>query len=98
MANEKNVLGTAESTEVFNDYEFSPVPDEKKNTWKSQIFVWLGVGFCLTAFTLGGQIALGLGFWPTVAAVFIGGIILTLVGILCGAIGVRSGLSSTVSS
>ena len=92
MANEKNVLGTAESTEVFNDYEFSPVPDEKKNTWKSQIFVWLGVGFCLTAFTLGGQIALGLGFWPTVAAVFIGGIILTLVGILCGAIGVRSGL------
>ena len=30
MANEKNVLGTAESTEVFNDYEFSPVPDEKK--------------------------------------------------------------------
>ena len=76
MANEKNVLGTAESTEVFNDYEFSPVPDEKKNTWKSQIFVWLGVGFCLTAFTLGGQIALGLGFWPTVAAVFIGGIIL----------------------
>ena len=62
MANEKNVLGTAESTEVFNDYEFSPVPDEKKNTWKSQIFVWLGVGFCLTAFTLGGQIALGLGY------------------------------------
>ena len=30
MANEKNVLGTAESTEVFNDYEFSPVPDERK--------------------------------------------------------------------
>ena len=94
----KNVLGTAESTEVFNDYEFSPVPDDKKNTWKSQVFVWLGVGFCLTAFTLGGQIALGLGFWPTVAAVLIGGVILTIIGALCGAIGIKSGLSSTVSS
>lgn len=98
MATDKNVLGTAQSKEAFNDYEFSPVPDEKKNTWKSQVFVWLGVGFCLTAFTLGGQIALGLGFWPTVAAVLIGGIILTVVAALCGAIGVRSGLSSTVSS
>ena len=98
MANDKNVLGTAESTEVFNDYEFSPVPDDKKNTWKSQVFVWLGVGFCLTAFTLGGQIALGLGFWPTVAAVLIGGVILTIIGALCGAIGIKSGLSSTVSS
>lgn len=98
MADEKNVLGTAESKEAFNDYEFSPVPEEKKNSWKSQVFVWLGVGFCLTAFTLGGQIALGLGFWPTVAAVLIGGVILTLVAALCGAIGVKSGLSSTVSS
>ncbi len=98
MATDKNVLGTVQSKEAFNDYEFSPVPDEKKNTWKSQVFVWLGVGFCLTAFTLGGQIALGLGFWPTVAAVLIGGIILTVVAALCGAIGVRSGLSSTVSS
>lgn len=98
MAYEKNVLGTAESQEVFNDYEFSPVPEEKKNTWKSQVFVWLGVGFCLTAFTLGGQIALGLGFWPTVAAVLIGGIILTLIGCLVGTIGVKTSLSSTVSS
>lgn len=95
---DKNLLGTAESKEAFNDYEFSPVPDEKKNSWKSQVFVWLGVGFCLTAFTLGGQIALGLGFWPTVVAVLIGGVILTIIAALCGAIGVQSGLSSTVSS
>lgn len=98
MAYDKNVLGTAESQEAFNDYEFSPVPEEKKNTWKSQLFVWLGVGFCLTAFTLGGQIALGLGFWPTVAAIFIGSIILTLIGCLVGRIGVKTSLSSTVSS
>ena len=52
----------AEEKVVLNDYEFSPVPDDKKNTWKDQVFVWLGVGFCLTAFTLGGQIALGLGW------------------------------------
>ena len=88
----------AEEKVVLNDYEFSPVPDDKKNTWKDQVFVWLGVGFCLTAFTLGGQIALGLGFWPTVEAVLIGGVILTVVGCLVGTIGVKSGLSSTVSS
>lgn len=98
MDQNKHIKQGAETKEVFNDYEFCPVPEEKTNTWKSQVFVWLGVGFCLTAFTLGGQIALGLGFWPTVAAVFLGGIILTFVGCLVGAIGVRSGLSSTVSS
>lgn len=84
--------------ELFNDYEFSPVPDSEKNTWQSQVFVWLGVGFCLTAFSLGGQIALGLGFWPTVLAVFIGGLILSVIGSLVGVIGVKSGLSSTVSA
>ena len=93
----KKAVQTEEKV-VLNDYEFSPVPDAKKHTWRDQVFVWLGVGFCLTAFTLGGQIALGLGFWPTVAAVLIGGVILTVVGCFVGVIGVRSGLSSTVSS
>lgn len=93
----KKAVQTEEKV-VLNDYEFSPVPDAKKHTWRVQVFVWLGVGFCLTAFTLGGQIALGLGFWPTVAAVLIGGVILTVVGCFVGVIGVRSGLSSTVSS
>ena len=82
MEEKSRAVRSVESEETFNDYEFSPVPDEKKNTWKAQVFVWLGVGFCLTAFTLGGQIALGLGFWPTVAAVLVGGIILTVVGAL----------------
>ena len=60
MEEKSRAVRSVESEETFNDYEFSPVPDEKKNTWKAQVFVWLGVGFCLTAFTLGGQIALGL--------------------------------------
>ena len=64
MEEKSRAVRSVESEETFNDYEFSPVPDEKKNTWKAQVFVWLGVGFCLTAFTLGGQIALGLGFGP----------------------------------
>ena len=68
----KKAVQTEEKV-VLNDYEFSPVPDAKKHTWRDQVFVWLGVGFCLTAFTLGGQIALGLGFWPTVAAGGVGG-------------------------
>ena len=54
MEEKSRAVGIVESEETFNDYEFSPVPDEKKNTWKAQVFVWLGVGFCLTAFTLGG--------------------------------------------
>ena len=95
----KNVLGTAESTEVFNDYEFSPVPDEKEKYVEISDFCMAGSWLLPDSIHTGGQIALGLGFWPTVAAVFIGGIILTLVGILCGAIGVASVvLSSTVSS
>ena len=45
MEEKSRAVRSVESEETFNDYEFSPVPDEKKNTWKAQVFVWLGVGF-----------------------------------------------------
>ena len=40
MEEKSRAVRSVESEETFNDYEFSPVPDEKKNTWKAQVFVW----------------------------------------------------------
>ena len=100
MEEKSRAVRSVESEETFNDWRiFPPVPDEKKKHLEAQVFCLAGRWFSpLDGTTLGGQIALGLGFWPTVAAVLVGGIILTVVGALLGAIGVRSGLSSTVSS
>ena len=36
MEEKSRAVRSVESEETFNDYEFSPVPDEKKNTWKAR--------------------------------------------------------------
>ena len=50
------------ATTILDDYENRPVPPEKCFGWYQQGAVWLGCGFCLAAFSLGGQLAEGLGF------------------------------------
>ena len=37
MEEKSKAVAAAETKEAFNDYEFSPVPEEKKNTWKAQV-------------------------------------------------------------
>lgn len=86
------------SVEIFDDYESRPVPEEKRNRWVEQGAVWLGAGFCLPAFAVGGQLAMGLGFWQAVLAIVLGSAILALVASLVGAIGATTHLSAAMTS
>lgn len=87
-----------EVTTVLDDYENRPVPPEKCFGWYQQGAVWLGCGFCLAAFSLGGQLAEGLGFGPACLALLIGCVILTIMSAAIGAIGANTHLSSSVTS
>ncbi len=84
--------------ERLDDYEDRPVPLENCMGWLEQGAVWLGSGFCLPAISLGGQIALGMGFWKACLTLFLGCTILTVIACLVGAIGAQTHLSSAVSS
>jgi cytosine permease len=85
-------------TEVLEDYEDRPVPEEKCFGWIEQGAVWLGCGFCLAAFSLGGQLAEGMGFWQAVLAIVLGSGILTIVGSLIGAVGAKTHLATAMTS
>lgn len=90
---------TKETTSaVLDDYENRPVPPEKCFGWLEQGAVWLGCGFCLAAFSLGGQLAEGLGFWNACISLLCGCVILTLISCLIGTIGANTHLSSSVTS
>jgi len=89
---------TNEKKVVLDDYENRPVPEHECFGWYQQAAVWLGCGFCLAAFSLGGSLAEGLGFWPATIALVIGCVILTILSSAIGAIGAKTHLSSSVTS
>lgn len=93
MSKEKTV-----NPEVLDDYEDRPVPVEKTFGWLEQGAVWLGCGFCLAAFSLGGQLAEGMGFWNALLCIILGSAILTVVGSLIGAVGARTHLATAMTS
>ncbi len=88
----------AKNKEVLEDYEGRPVPEEKCFGWLEQGAVWLGCGFCLAAFSLGGQLAEGMGFWKAVLSIVLGSGILTIVGCLIGAVGAKTHLATAMTS
>lgn len=87
-----------ETKVVLDDYENCPVPEKECFGWYQQAAVWLGCGFCLAAFSLGGSLAEGLGFGNACLALLIGCVVLTLMSGLIGAIGANTHLSSSVTS
>ena len=83
---------------IFNDYEASPVPEEKHMSWLSQGAVWVGVGFCLAAISTGGVLANGLGFKQMVLAPLCGALILTLIACFVGVVGAKTHLPSAMNT
>ena len=77
-----------------NDYATAPVPlSERKGFWGTAA-VWMGWCISLSAFLTGGTIAAGCSLGTALAAVFIGNAILVVIGVLCGIIGYRTGLTT----
>ncbi|NND65512.1 MAG: cytosine permease [Gammaproteobacteria bacterium] len=79
---------------LFEDYARERVPTDKGvSGWRIGL-IFIGVGLALPAFLTGATVAVGLGFYPAVVAVFISGIILSIVGMTTGVIGSRMRLST----
>lgn len=91
-------MSKREKDEILEDYESRPVPEDKCFGWMQQGAVWLGCGFCLAAFSLGGQLAEGMGFWNALWCIVIGSGILTVVGALIGAVGAKTHLATAMTS
>lgn len=84
--------------EKFNDYEKTPVPPARQQTWFQQGMVWLGAGFGLSGLATGGLLANGLGFRDMLFVSIVGSIIITIIGALNAYINTHTHLSTSFTS
>ncbi|WP_221565919.1 cytosine permease [Alkalihalobacillus sp. TS-13] len=81
-----------------NDYERKPVPQEKRKGWFALSIVWLGAIIALSAIVLGGTLGGGLSFGKSILATFVGTFVLAVLSALCGIVGAKTGLSTSLVS
>ena len=68
---------------TFDEYEDRPVPASARKSLFAVSSVWLGFPMILTCAVVGGMIVYSLGFWPGMAAIAVGNLILmAYVGLL----------------
>ncbi|MCD8115525.1 MAG: cytosine permease [Oscillospiraceae bacterium] len=84
--------------EVFEDYETTPVPEEKRYRWFSQGMIWAGSAFCLAAFSVGGMLAASMSFGSLLTAILLGCVIVTVIASLFGVIGAHTHLASAFTA
>ena len=88
----KNIsAGTEENP---GDYAVRPVPAGKRIGWGLQGLIWSGTMFCIPIFSIGGTMAASMDIVSFLAAVLLGSVVIALVGLLTGAIGARTHLTS----
>jgi cytosine permease len=83
---------------LVNDYERSPVPQEKRKGWLALSIVWLGAIVALSAVVLGGTLGGGLSFGKSIVASLVGTFVLAVLSALCGVVGAKTGLSTSLVS
>lgn len=86
------------NTKAVDDYSLSRVPEDGKNPLWKVVMVRLGAISCLPILMVGAQIGYGLTFWQGFFAVFVGSILLQVVGWAIGAIAAKEGLSTSLLS
>ena len=91
---ERTVEREEEFLEVREDYPTEPVPEEERRSWFATLTVWAGWTISITAFLVGGLVGGGLPIQEAVPAIFLGNIVLAIVGALLGYIGMKTGLST----
>lgn len=79
---------------TLQDYARSAVPDNQRVSGWYIGFIYIGVGLALPAFLVASTIAMGLGFYSMLLAVFVSGIILSAVGAVTGTIDARVRVST----
>lgn len=85
-------------SEIFNDYEKTPVPPKARQTWFEQGMVWLGSGFGLSGLATGGLLANGLSFKNTLLVSILGSMIIMVLGILNATISTHTHLSTSFTA
>lgn len=85
-------------SEIFNDYEKTPVPPKARQTWFEQGMVWLGSGFGLSGLATGGLLANGLSFKEMLLVSVLGSLIITLLGMLNAIVSTHLHLSTSFTS
>ena len=78
----------------MNDFERQAVPHEKTLSWQHIALVYIGVAITIPAFLLVANIALSLGYSSACWAVLLSSAILSIFGMLTGAVGSKTNLSS----
>lgn len=78
----------------MEDFERKAVPHEKTLSWQHIALVYIGVAITIPAFLLVANIALSLGYSSACWAVLLSSGILSLFGMLTGAVGSKTNLSS----
>ena len=84
-------------SQVLEDYSLVSVPLDQRKSWLHLAVIWIGVAVVMSAVFRGMMIGLGLGNVPAILLSYaLGEIILIAVMGLMGAIGARTGLSTTL--
>lgn len=92
----RNDVMASTNTKVVDDYSLSRVPEDGKNPLWKVVMVRLGAISCLPILMVGAQIGYGLTFWQGFFAVFVGSILLQVVGWAVGTIAAKEGLSTSL--
>jgi len=82
--------------ELVEDYSRHQVPEEKTVGGIHIGIIIIGVGITITAFILGSQMGLNLGFWDSLYAFYLGGFLLAVVAAFTGAVGASARLSTAM--
>ena len=78
----------------MNDFERQAVPHEKTLSWMHIALVYTGVALTIPAFLLIASVALSLGYCSGIGAIVLSSLILSIFGMITGAVGSRTNLSS----
>ena len=82
--------------ELVEDYSRHQVPEHKTVSGIHIGIIIIGVGITITAFILGSQMGLRLGFWYSLYAFYFGGFLLAIVAGFTGVVGASTRLSTAM--
>jgi cytosine permease len=88
--------GTDHADVGHDDYSLQRVPVGARYSWGSVALQRFGQMSALSQFLLGATLGVGMRFWPAVAAITLGAVILEIVAIFVGIAGMREGLSTSL--
>lgn len=79
-----------------NDYALARVPQSARTPWFNMATQRFGQLASLAQFWLGATLGVTMDFWPSLAALLVGTVILEVLGIIIGFAGAKEGMSTSV--